>query len=195
MGGVLIDFNPHKTFMNAFLNEEDVRLVEDVLFGKKIWSLLDSGEMSFSQIADESNRYLPKRLHEKLRFILTNWWNNMPAFPEMYCFIKELKEKGFKTYLCSNTPDEIYRHFDDIPALKLMDGIIASCDIGINKPDRRIFEALLEKYSLSADECYFIDDMPQNIEGAMKVGIKGHCYSHQNINILRDAMTDDGIKI
>ncbi len=194
MGGVLIDFAPHKTLLKVFQNEEDVQLIESVLFGN-LWNELNAGKKSYQQISDESCRQLPERLHEKLHSLLLSWWDNMPPFPEMYRFIEELKEKGFKTYLCSNTPDEIYRHFDDIPALKLMDGIIASCDIGINKPDRRIFEALLEKYSLSADECYFIDDMPQNIEGAMKVGIKGHCYSHQNINILRDAMLADGIRI
>lgn len=195
MGGVLIDFNPHKTFMNAFKNEEDVRLVEDVLFGKNIWTKLDIGETTLEQTALECFPYLPKRLHETLRHTMTSWWAQMPAFSQMYDFVKELKSKGFGVFLCSNTPDEIYRHFDDIPALKLMDGIIASCDYGIVKPDERLFRILLEKHSLKAEECYFIDDMQKNIDGAKKVGIKGHCYSHQNINILRDAMISDGIRI
>lgn len=195
MGGVLIDFSPHKTLMKSFQNEEDVRTIEDVLFGKKLWSRLDSGELSAAEIAKESCLQLPERLHERLYELLTHWWDEMPSFPHMYDFIEELKSKGYKVFLCSNTPDEIYNRFDAIPALKLMDGIIASCDYGIIKPDKRIFEALLNKYSLSADECYFIDDMPQNIEGAMKVGIRGHCYSHQNINILRDAMRHEGIQI
>ncbi|MBQ3150616.1 MAG: HAD family phosphatase [Clostridia bacterium] len=196
MGGVLIDFDPHRSLVNAFQNEEDVRLVEDILFGKGIWERLNTGELDFVGICEESCRFLPERLHKKLYTLLTGWWDNeMPAFPDMYDLIVLLKENGYRVFLCSNTPDEIYKRFDCIPALKLMDGIIASCDYGINKPDTRIYDILLKKYSLLPEECYFIDDMRQNTDAALSVGINAHCYYHKNIDILREDMRNVGIRV
>lgn len=44
------------------------------------------------------------------------------------------------------------------------------------KPDVEIYETLLKKYQLTADECVFIDDRMENIEGAEKAGIHGICF-------------------
>ena len=41
------------------------------------------------------------------------------------------------------------------------------------KPEKEIFENLLNKYDLKAEECVFIDDRAENIEGAERVGFVG----------------------
>ena len=41
------------------------------------------------------------------------------------------------------------------------------------KPDPLIYKHLLEKHKLIANECLFIDDILKNVEGAIKVGMKG----------------------
>ena len=67
------------------------------------------------------------------------------------------------------------------------DGIVLSGTIGMVKPDRSIFEYLLSKYSLKADECMFIDDREINIEGGEAVGIKGYLFDG-DAEKLRDAI-------
>ena len=41
------------------------------------------------------------------------------------------------------------------------------------KPDARIYNILLDRYGLEASECVFLDDTPENIDGAAAVGMKG----------------------
>ena len=52
-------------------------------------------------------------------------------------------------------------------------GGVASCEVHINKPDARIYQALLDKYSLKADECVFIDDNLANVQAAFALGFAG----------------------
>ena len=91
--------------------------------------------------------------------------------------------------------DEIYDYFDAIPALGLMDGILASCDYGVTKPDARLFEALYARFGLRPEECFFIDDMPRNIEGAAKTGMIGHCFADRDLDRLKEAMRACGVQI
>ena len=51
----------------------------------------------------------------------------------------------------------------------LFDGGIASCEVHINKPDPRIYQALLDKYQLKASECVFIDDRRENVQAAFEL--------------------------
>jgi len=60
--------------------------------------------------------------------------------------------------------------------LTLTDGDIFSYSVRQVKPDVEIYETLLKKYQLTADECVFIDDRMENIEGAEKAGIHGICF-------------------
>ena len=53
------------------------------------------------------------------------------------------------------------------------DGGVASCEVHINKPDPRIYQALLDKYSLRASECVFIDDNLANVQAAFALGFAG----------------------
>ena len=195
MGGVLIDFDPHKTMRSVFCEQDAVR-AEQVLFHSGMWNNLDLGTTGFAQLADAACAQLPAHMHAPLRALLMRWWDKeMPPFDYMEDFVREVKDAGYGVYLCSNTSADIYTHFDAIPVLRLMDGIIASCDYGVTKPDARLYEALYARFGLRPEECFFIDDMPRNIEGAAATGMVGHCFADKNVARLRDAMRRQGIRI
>ena len=48
-----------------------------------------------------------------------------------------------------------------------------SCYYHLLKPEKEIYEEILNKYSLKPEETVFIDDMKVNIDAAEKLGIKG----------------------
>ena len=58
----------------------------------------------------------------------------------------------------------------------MTDGAIFSYTVKQIKPDLEIYETLLNQYRLKPDECVFIDDRMENIEGAEKAGIHGICF-------------------
>ena len=57
--------------------------------------------------------------------------------------------------------------------LELMDGGILSYKDKVTKPAPEIYELLLSRYGLNAEECVFLDDTEKNIIGARAVGIQG----------------------
>jgi len=49
---------------------------------------------------------------------------------------------------------------------------VSSCFVGIRKPDERIYRLAMDLTQNAAEECCFIDDRQENIDGARKVGMQ-----------------------
>ena len=85
-----------------------------------------------------------------------------------------LKEKGYSLYIISNFHLDAYNRFlKKQDWFTLFDGAIISAKEKLIKPDLRIYELLLERYQLKADECLFIDDSLNNINACKNVGMDG----------------------
>ncbi len=193
MGGVLIDFNPSFSLKKVFKNENDETLLLKEFFAGPDWPKLDRGTMTVEQALDRICERIPKRLHSPLHRLMENWADEMPPIEEMRPLVFELKEKGYGIYLLSNAPLNFFMYRHKIPGIEHFDGEIVSSDWLCVKPEHRIYEILFEQFSLLPEECYFIDDIKANIEGAAAVGMKGHCFDHGNVTFLRKAMTEAGI--
>lgn len=81
----------------------------------------------------------------------------------------------------SNASTAFYDFFPRFMPLDFFDGIVVSADIHMIKPDPRIYHYFLEKYKLHAEECLFIDDRIDNVEGARSVGMKAVVF-HNDFN-------------
>lgn len=80
-------------------------------------------------------------------------------------------------YLLSNYPVGLFEiHSPHFTFLPYTDGRVVSGYVKCVKPDERIYRCLLEKYSLRPQECVFLDDLAENVEGAKKLGIHGICF-------------------
>ena len=94
-------------------------------------------------------------------------------------FVQELKEKGYQVYYLSNfakkTFDESQNSLQFIP---YMDGGVFSYLEKVIKPDPVIYETLLSRYGLVASECVFLDDLPENIEGAKNAVMTGIVFKN-----------------
>jgi HAD superfamily hydrolase (TIGR01509 family) len=60
--------------------------------------------------------------------------------------------------------------------LELFDGLCFSCDLGISKPDKRIYETCLRELDISPEECLFVDDSAKNVKGALESGLHAIQY-------------------
>lgn len=174
-GQVIISFDPY--YMTAVYteNEDDRKLLSEVVFDRTYWDKLDNGSISDDEVKKKIKSRIPERLFETAEKIYDNWYYNNPLIEETAKVIKELKEMGVKLYLLSNISVGFAENYHKIPkisdVLSLFDGLVFSGPIGLNKPNRDIFEHLLNKFSLKAEECVFIDDSEKNILGAKAVGL------------------------
>ena len=184
MGGVLIDYNPEKTLYSLFDKETaDIALKE--IFRNNLWRERDRGTVTSDEIMEIAGDKIPPHAYEKVSELTHNLFPYMKPFPKMYDYIVELKEKGFGIYLLSNASPDFYENKDTIPALSLFDGYLISADWKLLKPEKEIYEKLYEVFNLRPEECVFIDDVPENVEGAEKTGMKAICYAHGDIEILK----------
>lgn len=194
MGGVLIDYNPEKIAYEYF-DRETAEIALRELFRNKLWADKDRGIITPDEIWEIIKDKIPVHAHTLVNDMLHNYYPYMPPFEKMYDLIKELKEKGYGIYLLSNASDDFHIQRKTIPALSLFDGCLISADYKLLKPEKEIYLALFEKFSLVPEECFFIDDVRKNIDGALNAGMKGHCYSHGDVEILRTALREAGVNI
>ena len=87
--------------------------------------------------------------------------------------VRRMKNHGYCVYYLSNIPQDVLDLLRQRGVLDRFDGGVASCEVHINKPDPRIYQALLDKYHLKAEECVFIDDRPENVQTAFSMGFAG----------------------
>jgi glucose-1-phosphatase len=81
----------------------------------------------------------------------------------------ELRQRGCKTYILSNTNDLAIEHVrHDFPFFKNFDGYIFSYEVGAMKPDAKIYEALENLTSKRGADLIYIDDRAENIEAGVK---------------------------
>ncbi|MBQ7761443.1 MAG: HAD family phosphatase [Clostridia bacterium] len=176
-GQVLVHFEPEYMVGRYVTNEDDKKLLEEVLFDRLYWDRLDQGTISNEETLSLVKERIPKRLWDVADTIYYNWIYNIPEIDGMRDLVLYLKEKyNVNIYLLSNISTYFSSHREEIPILSLLDGCVFSGEIGIVKPSREIFEHLLNKYNVRAEECIFIDDNEKNIKGAMAVGINTYAF-------------------
>lgn len=96
----------------------------------------------------------------------------------MISFVDKLRANGHRVVIASNT---FKPHWDYILTLKSevidhFDALYASHIINRAKPDKAFYSYIIEKEGYRSDECVFIDDRIDNIEGAESLGIK--CFNY-----------------
>ena len=194
MGGVLIDYNPEKTLYGLFDKATADILLKEI-FRNPIWSDKDRGIISPAEIMQQVRSRIPEAVFEKVSEMVDNFYPYMPPFENMCGFVETLKAKGYGIYLLSNASPDFHERRSGIPALSFFDGVIISADHKLLKPEKEIYEKLYETFSLKPEECFFIDDVQANIDGAKATGMDGHCYCHGDLDILKAAMAEKGIEI
>ena len=157
-------------------NAEDAALLASVGMHRKYWNAFDDGVLTEEVYLEEVKKELPERLHKSVEALSAKWTSHMPPVPGIEAVIKEIKANGKKLYLLSNFNQRLRGELDLAPSLKLFDGLVISGEVGVSKPDARIYEYLLSTYGLEAGECIFIDDRQDNLDAGEKLGIKGYLF-------------------
>jgi len=90
-------------------------------------------------------------------------------------FLKEVRKRGIKVIIASNQNSECLNGLiKDFNLSKLLDRVYDSCKVGLEKPDPRFFQTILEKENLSPGECIMVgNNLKNDVLGAQKVGVIG----------------------
>jgi len=92
---------------------------------------------------------------------------------EVWALAAEFRRTGGRAAFLSNSgPEVMARVRAHWPLDTRFDAVIISCEVGLSKPDPRIYQLCLDRLGLRAPETLFVDDRADNIEGAARVGLR-----------------------
>lgn len=115
---------------------------------------------------------------EELSEVAEYFWGGDSIDVQLVDYIRSLRTQ-YKTGLLSNAWDDLRYYLEhEWKIADAFDKIIISSEVGIAKPDPRIYQIALERLGVEPQEAIFVDDFPDNIEAATRLGI--HAIRFQN---------------
>ena len=109
----------------------------------------------------------------------------------MIALARRLKGRVTRLILSNTNAIHMDYVFGKFPIVRELEGLVLSYEVGLLKPDPRIYELALQRFGLRAGRTVFIDDIPTNVEGAQAAGLHGIHY--QNPDQVRLELTKLGI--
>lgn len=92
--------------------------------------------------------------------------------PDTLETLAELRRRGYRLGLISVCTQEVPHVWDETPLAGTLDETIFSCEVGISKPDPRIYEIACERLGVEAGEALFVGDGANDeLPGAERVGM------------------------
>jgi putative hydrolase of the HAD superfamily len=113
-----------------------------------------------------------KRPHEEMASIRDEFFAGDIVDRELLVFLRSLRGT-FVTGLISNAWNDLRDYLVREKIDDAFDHIVISAEVGVAKPEARIFQIALEQAGVSPHEAVFVDDFYVNIEGCEQVGMKG----------------------
>ncbi|GGN05838.1 hydrolase [Thermus composti] len=115
---------------------------------------------------------LPLRALEGLRY-----YHFLRQAPGAEALLQSLKARGLKVGVLSNTLPSLKESLAHHGLARYVDGFFASCALGVAKPDPRAFLLALEGLGLAPEEILYLDDDPENVEAARRLGLRAEVYT------------------
>jgi len=173
LGGVLIDWNPKYVYRTIFKTEEEVNwFLENITVMD--WNVQQDAGRDLDQGTALLVEKFPKWENEIKAYY--GRWTEMLGGPidGSVRILKELLDKkNHRILALTNWSHQTYpiaqKRYD---FLSWFEGVVVSGEEKCIKPDPKIYNIILERYTLNANECLFIDDNQNNVDAAIACGME-----------------------
>lgn len=194
LGNVLLTWDPLLLYSKYFDGDRGraQQFLDEIGFHD--WNLKQDAGRPFAQAVDELCAQFPQHC-ELIRAYDTHWVESLGgAIQPVVEIVNKLHNQGHALYALSNwSAEKFYLVRHQFPFMSVFKDIVLSGEVGLLKPDRRIFEILLQRVGRPAGECVFIDDAQANVMAAQEMGMLAVQYT--NPPELAAALDDLGVEI
>ena len=139
----------------------------------------------FWQVTEDSldKSLLAFKIDPNMRSELLNLYKILNTFPEVKEVLKNLKEKKYKISILSNgTPDLLNELVKSNNLEKMFDDIFSVEEVGIYKPDAKVYDMPIKKYKVEKNEVAFLSANTWDVSGAGNFGFNS-IWVNRNKNI------------
>lgn len=172
-GGVVMDWDPRYFFKDYFNDDEKMEY-----FLKNIVTDEWNGEQDCGRTLAEGTEHQVSKHPEwekEIRAYYDNWTTMLKSdIPHNVAVLRKLANTKYTLFGLTNWSAETFPYaLENYDFFKIFDGkIVVSGTEKLIKPDPTIWNILLERYQIKAEESVFIDDNAKNIEVAKTLGFK-----------------------
>jgi FMN phosphatase YigB (HAD superfamily) len=193
LGGVILNIDyqlPVKAFKK--LGIEDFSAHFNQAAQSRLLDDYETGQISSEEFLDEIRTLVKPEFGD--REIIQAWNSILLDLPENRLFTLEKAAENHRIFLLSNTNDLHIQEFNNylleehnLPSLEpFFETLYLSYEVGLRKPDPRIFEYVLQDAGLDPLSTLFIDDSLQHIRSAAELGINTWHLRDQDISTFLD---------
>jgi putative hydrolase of the HAD superfamily len=171
LGGVVIEWNPDRILAGYYADPEMRAIMKTALFLHPDWLQLDRGTLNEADLLARAAGRTGRSAAE-LRGLFDAVRESLHTKTETVTLLEKLSARGVPLYCLSNMSSDIFTYLRQRHSFwGVFRGIVISGDIRMMKPERDIFEFLLQRYGLVAAQTVFVDDSAANIAAARELGI------------------------
>src|SRR5690554_5822555 len=185
MGNVIIDIDIARTikeFKTAL--EENEFLLADDFMKSALHTDFETGTIGEREFRNGIRSAFKREWEDQ--WIDSAWNTLLLDIPKERVELLKSLRKNSKLYLLSNTNsihfkivEEIYKaEHGGSTFVSLFDRIFLSYEMGLRKPDKRIYEQIVKDIGAKPGQCLFFDDTEENLATAKEVGLKTHHINH-----------------
>ncbi|MCQ2526395.1 MAG: HAD family phosphatase [Lachnospiraceae bacterium] len=177
IGNVLADFRWKEYMIEKGLDGPTIKRVMAASIMSPDWDLFDMGMFDDDEALRRFASYDPE-LQPVLERVYRRIDGMIVPFNYATDWIKSLKDRGFSIYYLSNYSRKAYEECkESLEFMKYADGGVMSFQEHVLKPDPAIYQRLLDKYNLKAEESVFLDDTQKNVDAALQLGFKAFTFT------------------
>lgn len=181
LGGVLIHLNRDEAIRRfAALGIPDIEKMLDPYLQSGYFLQIEDGRMSQEEFRSALSALSGRELtHAEIAYAYMGFLEEVAAYK--FDYIDELR-RHYAVHILSNTNPYVMEFAESAdflssgrPLSSYCEQKFASCQLGMVKPHRGIFELMIERTGLVPSETLFVDDGPANVAMAEELGFVTYC--------------------
>jgi len=173
LGGVLIDWDPRYVYRTVFDTEEEVEwFLKNIT--KMEWNVMQDAGRDLQEATELLIAEHPK-WHKEIKMYYGRWEEMLggPIDGTVEILRDYIKNPNYRVLALTNWSHQTFpialKYYD---FLHWFEGTVVSGDEKCIKPDPKIYNTIINRYDLVAEESLFIDDNQNNVDGAIACGMQ-----------------------
>jgi putative hydrolase of the HAD superfamily len=146
--------------------------VERIVHQSELWVQAQLGRVTPKGYWVGVGEMLRMRDQEQIAQLRQDYFSGDRLDQNLVGLIRELKTSGYRVGLLSNESMQLPSKLAELDIDRLFDNVTVSAYIGAMKPDPTAYRVALRGLNVAPQEAIFVDDVPQNVQGAVLVGLQ-----------------------
>tara|TARA_A100001015_G_scaffold239384_1_gene272668 strand:+ start:323 stop:952 length:630 start_codon:yes stop_codon:yes gene_type:complete len=147
---------------------------------QRLYNAVETGEITDQEYVERMNER--KQISWEVEDLVRAWQDIFSANGVGRSLYYHAIDQQVPVFTLSNIAEyhikAINRNWDNL--LDQATGLFLSYQMGYRKPHPKIYEATVDYLNVSPEECFFVDDLPENVEAARALGIEAHLFLPQH---------------